>query len=106
MRDRVQKVADVIEGSEIRKADHPVGKLFLDRSSPRAIEQKVVGEKSSSHHFFYINIRAMQNTDIPASLPGYDTVKQWFGVWPDFHDAEVIGLTLDRRGESLLPESV
>jgi hypothetical protein len=45
---------------------------------------------------------SMQNANTLTSLPGYGTVKDWFGVWPDFHDAEVIGLTLARRGESLL----
>jgi hypothetical protein len=44
----------------------------------------------------------MQNANTLTSLRGYDEVKDWFGVWPDFHDAEVICLTLARKGESLL----
>jgi hypothetical protein len=35
-------------------------------------------------------------------FPGADLVRQWFGSWPDFHDAEIISLTLSRRDESVL----
>lgn len=35
-------------------------------------------------------------------IDGEDTVKQWFGGWPCFHDAEVINLFLSRAGESVL----
>jgi hypothetical protein len=44
----------------------------------------------------------MPSADMAPSLPGYEAVKDWFGDWPSFHDAEVIGLTLARHGESLL----
>lgn len=36
------------------------------------------------------------------TLSGKDAVAQWFGEWPDFHDAEVVSLVLLRKGESLL----
>jgi len=42
------------------------------------------------------------NDDIAATLDGFDTVVQWFGVWPSFHDAEIIILHLARTGESVL----
>lgn len=44
----------------------------------------------------------MRDTKAVESLPGYETVRTWFGFRPDFHDAEVISLTLGRHGESLL----
>ena len=44
----------------------------------------------------------MTNSDPKFQLPGSDTVKKWFGVWPDFHDGEITNLTLQRQGESVL----
>jgi hypothetical protein len=44
----------------------------------------------------------MTNSDSNIHLPGSDTVKEWFGAWPYFHDGEIIGLTLCRKGESIL----
>ena len=38
----------------------------------------------------------MQTPDIP----GADSVVSWFGSWPTFHDAEVLGLQLNRKGRS------
>jgi len=40
---------------------------------------------------------------VTQSLPA-DVVQQWFGYWPEFHDAEVISLYLylAREGESVL----
>lgn len=34
----------MIKGSEIRKADHPIDNLFLDRWSPRAMSGEPVAE--------------------------------------------------------------
>ena len=36
------------------------------------------------------------------SFSGAETVSQWFGSWPDFHDAEIISLNLSRLGPSVL----
>jgi len=44
----------------------------------------------------------MKQVQVPSTLSGKDAVVQWFGGWPDFHDAEVVSLTLARSGESLL----
>lgn len=44
----------------------------------------------------------MTTDDISVSLHGSDTVMQWFGGWPSFHDAEVISLYMARAGESVL----
>ena len=35
-------------------------------------------------------------------LPGGPAVMRWFGRVHSFHDAEILSLTLNRRGESLL----
>jgi hypothetical protein len=35
-------------------------------------------------------------------IPGAFELRDWFGYWPDFHDAEVISLHLNRRGNSFL----
>ncbi|HKS76700.1 MAG TPA: Imm50 family immunity protein [Terriglobales bacterium] len=44
----------------------------------------------------------MNESDIEARLTGAEAVRQWFGNWPDFHDAEVISLSLARKGQSVL----
>ena len=44
----------------------------------------------------------MNESDIEAGLTGAEAVRQWFGSWPDFHDAEVISLSLARKGQSVL----
>jgi hypothetical protein len=33
-------------------------------------------------------------------VPGADALFKWFGYWPDFHDAEVLGIDLNRSGLS------
>jgi len=33
--------------------------------------------------------------EIP-NIPGAEDVVRWFGYWPDFHDAEVLSITLNR----------
>src|SRR5271169_2744095 len=33
-------------------------------------------------------------------VPGADALFQWFGYWPDFHDAEVLEIDLNRSGSS------
>ncbi len=35
-------------------------------------------------------------------ITGAAKLHEWFGYWPDFHDAEVIGLHLNRKGNSFL----
>jgi hypothetical protein len=35
-------------------------------------------------------------------IPGAAELYDWFGYWPDFHDAEVISLHLNRKGASSL----
>jgi hypothetical protein len=47
-------------------------------------------------------ILCMNQFEVPDGLSGTDAVVQWFGGWPDFHDAEVVSLTLARSTESLL----
>jgi len=37
-----------------------------------------------------------------SELSGVAAVKQWFGDWPSFHDAEVISVFLARAGQSVL----
>lgn len=44
----------------------------------------------------------MTKSDSDPQLPGSDKVREWFGEWPSFHDAEVISLTLSRSGDSVL----
>lgn len=33
-------------------------------------------------------------------IPGATDITSWFGYWPDFHDAEVVSINLDRSKES------
>lgn len=40
----------------------------------------------------------MQN--VIQEVPGADALFQWFGCWPDFHDAEVLEIDLNRSGSS------
>jgi hypothetical protein len=35
-------------------------------------------------------------------VPGANDLLSWFGYWPDFHDAEIISLALNRSGISTL----
>ena len=35
-------------------------------------------------------------------LAGAEKVVKWFGSWPSFHDAEIVSLSLQRTGPSLL----
>jgi Immunity protein 50 len=35
-------------------------------------------------------------------IPGVTKLHDWFGYWPDFHDAEVVSLHLNRKGNSFL----
>ena len=44
----------------------------------------------------------MTTEEIGAVIPGSAAVVQWFGEWPDFHDAEIVSLSLARTGESIL----
>ena len=44
----------------------------------------------------------MNEYDVEEELTGAETVRQWFGSWPNFHDAEVISLSLARTGQSVL----
>jgi hypothetical protein len=44
----------------------------------------------------------MNESGVEAELTGADAVRQWFGSWPNFHDAEVISLSLARKGLSVL----
>ncbi|SFI26320.1 hypothetical protein SAMN05216304_1024 [Bosea sp. OK403] len=37
-----------------------------------------------------------------SELPGGNEIISWFGAVPDFHDAEIVGLKLDRGGPSRL----
>lgn len=36
------------------------------------------------------------------SITGAPELYDWFGYWPDFHDAEIVSLHLNRRGPSYL----
>jgi hypothetical protein len=44
----------------------------------------------------------MNEHDVEEELTGSDMVRQWFGSWPNFHDAEIISLSLARKGQSVL----
>jgi Immunity protein 50 len=35
-------------------------------------------------------------------IPGADDVVKWFGLWPTFHDAEVLSVHLVRGGRSII----
>lgn len=37
---------------------------------------------------------------ISQQIPGSDSIHAWFGYWPDFHDAEILELHLNRTGLS------
>ena len=39
---------------------------------------------------------------IHLELLGSEKVAAWFGSWPSFHDAEIVSLSLQRSGSSLL----
>lgn len=41
----------------------------------------------------------MSNIQI-SGMPGADSLVSWFGSWPTFHDAEVLGVQLNRNGQS------
>ncbi len=49
-----------------------------------------------------MNDRSDGEPSIYESIPGGAELLQWFGCVPTFHDAEILALTLNRRGESLL----
>jgi hypothetical protein len=34
------------------------------------------------------------------AIPGAQALLDWFGCWPSFHDAEVLGIELNRTGSS------
>ena len=36
------------------------------------------------------------------SIDGFALVREWFGYWPSFHDAEIVSLSLDRNLPSRL----
>ena len=42
------------------------------------------------------------NKSLASELSGVEAVTQWFGSWPNFHDAEVISIFLARAGRSIL----
>jgi hypothetical protein len=44
----------------------------------------------------------MNESGVEEELTGAEAVRQWFGSWPNFHDAEVISLSLARKGPSVL----
>jgi len=44
----------------------------------------------------------MNESGVEEKLTGAEAVRQWFGSWPNFHDAEVISLSLARKGPSVL----
>lgn len=37
-----------------------------------------------------------------SEIDGVAELQEWFGYWPSFHDAEVLGLHLNRKGSSSL----
>jgi len=37
-----------------------------------------------------------------SEIPGAAELQEWFGYWPSFHDAEIVGLHLNRKGNSSL----
>ena len=37
-----------------------------------------------------------------SEIHGAAELQQWFGYWPSFHDAEILGLDLNRKGSSSL----
>jgi Immunity protein 50 len=37
-----------------------------------------------------------------SEIPGAAELQEWFGYWPSFHDAEIVGLNLNRKGSSSL----
>jgi hypothetical protein len=44
----------------------------------------------------------MNESGVEAELTGAEAVREWFGSWPNFHNAEVISLSLARKGQSVL----
>jgi hypothetical protein len=44
----------------------------------------------------------MTANELAISLHGSDAVMRWFGGWPSFHDAEIISLSMARKGASVL----
>jgi hypothetical protein len=38
--------------------------------------------------------------EVTDEVPGTAELIKWFGYWPSFHDAEVLGLNLNRSGRS------
>ena len=37
-----------------------------------------------------------------SEIHGAAELQEWFGYWPSFHDAEIVGLHLNRKGSSSL----
>jgi hypothetical protein len=44
----------------------------------------------------------MEQTSLPADVPGVTEIVRWFGYWPTFHDAEIVSIELIRSGTSTL----
>lgn len=44
----------------------------------------------------------MNKSGVIETIAGAEALMQWFGSWPSFHDAEVISLSLARKGPSVL----
>jgi hypothetical protein len=36
----------------------------------------------------------------PPNIPGAETLVEWFGIWPSFHDAEIMSLCIDRERQA------
>ncbi len=39
---------------------------------------------------------------IISTIPGAKELKEWFGYWPSFHDAEIVSLSVHRSEQSVL----
>jgi hypothetical protein len=40
--------------------------------------------------------------EVTGEIPGATEIIAWFGYWPSFHDAEVLGMELHRDGNSTI----
>jgi hypothetical protein len=50
----------------------------------------------------FLHHHSSVDKSVVSELTGVDAVTLWFGSWPSFHDAEVISVSLARKGQSVL----
>ena len=84
----------------LQKAEGGVkGKFLFAFSSHQSAEKSrsILDRRQTLH-----NDTRMKETGVIEAIAGAEALKQWFGSWPSFHDAEIISLSSARKGPSVL----